>query len=363
MDLADYITNDGSLCIPKKAWQALCNDYAIDELAAAFLDLTTYWKQPLIPCSEQHALTSFAALRSMTPYSMVRQDSGVFRHGPAFSGMCVVGDIKIGKHASTYFSDRYRWHASYRSMPSPFNGWVSPDVILKTVKSLSRKSTEITDFVYKHDLFNHAKLVSHFSPAIAKVVYAILGGGHVLDMCAGWGDRLAGALACNQVTSYTGMDTNTSMLDGYVHQYETYGKPKPCSFYSSDAGSFDFTSIAPVSGFDIAFTSPPYFNLEKYPNMPEHYLFRDWVSLFLQPMMESAFDSLKSGGYLALNVGNFKSSAAADHIDIAEACRLFMDNRYCLRLQTTIGMMIPPRFPSKEHQQKILEPILVWRKP
>jgi hypothetical protein len=364
MDLANYITDDGSLCIPKESWKALCKRHELDEITDAFVDLTAFWKQPVVPCGESFAINAFESLRSMTAHSIIRQDSGLFRHGPAFSGMCIAGNIKIGKHSATYFNDKNRWRASYRSNLSPFDGWTTRDVVYRTVRSLAKKQVEITEFNYKHDLFNYAPLVSHFSPAVAKALYTIFGGGHVLDMCSGWGDRLSGALACESVLSYTGVDTNTALKDSYADQVSRLGASKKCSFYFEDAGCCSFESMAPAGGFDIAFTSPPYFNLERYPLMPAHYVFRDWVSCFLQPMLNSAMSSLKSGGHLALNVGNFKGSAAADHIDIAGACSLFMRDQFGLRISATIGMIIPPRFPTKTPSpQQTLEPILVWRKP
>lgn len=61
--------------------------------------------------------------------------------------------------------------------------------------------------------------------------------------------------------------------------------------------------------FDLSFTSPPYFNLEKYSedscqstrNYDNYSL---WLTNFVQPTIENTYKYLKIGGYAMINIKN-----------------------------------------------------------
>jgi DNA modification methylase len=103
--------------------------------------------------------------------------------------------------------------------------------------------------------------VSNFRPTIARFLYSKYAkNGVVLDPCMGYGGRLLGASA--EVSEYHGFDPSSQSIDG---------NNKLCSFLKSKS-NFEFKpTMKPFEDsdlkdnfYDFIFTSPPYFDIEKY---------------------------------------------------------------------------------------------------
>jgi hypothetical protein len=146
---------------------------------------------------------------------------------------------------------------------------------------------------------------AQFKPAVAAAVIRFFGAASVLDPCAGWGDRLAAACACG--VRYLGVDPNGGNFDGYAGIIGRYGKEGRQEVVESCFEDFD----AGESQFDLAFTSPPYFDTERYAAGTEHEPLQSWrryetvdawVEGFLQPMVAGCQAALKTGGVLAVNL-------------------------------------------------------------
>ncbi len=156
------------------------------------------------------------------------------------------------------------------------------------------------------------KLATTFMPIYARAIYDYYlengGGGAVLDPCAGWGDRLTGALASKKVTKYVGFDPNPAVLEGYkgivaaAGYKETGTDPLHLQFnngfeiYSApfEVGSQDLVDAS----FDFAFTSPPFFDFEIYSESNPKY--RDWITEFYVPLFVNTARLLKPGAKFAI---------------------------------------------------------------
>lgn len=143
-------------------------------------------------------------------------------------------------------------------------------------------------------------IASQFRPVVVKCLYEKFNATHVLDPCAGWGDRLTAALATSTVQRYVGIDSNIDMKDSYeqiVNDYNVHNQTidmiyQPCEHV-------DFSTLGM---YNFVFTSPPYFTLEKYRNMPEYDSYGHWVATFLKPMLENSYKYLEIGGHICINV-------------------------------------------------------------
>ena len=69
--------------------------------------------------------------------------------------------------------------------------------------------------------FNY-KIATTFMPAYAKAIFEYYGARTVLDPCAGWGDRLAGAAAADCVDRYVAFDPNVRLRSGYAQIMESF---------------------------------------------------------------------------------------------------------------------------------------------
>jgi tRNA1(Val) A37 N6-methylase TrmN6 len=91
----------------------------------------------------------------------------------------------------------------------------------------------------------------------------------ILDFSAGWGDRLAGFYASETGEYYLGIDPRKENHSIYEEQAKFYSEhlgffehEKKSDFICEPAEDVDLSKYE--NFFDIAFTSPPYFNVERY---------------------------------------------------------------------------------------------------
>ena len=112
-------------------------------------------------------------------------------------------------------------------------------------------------------------ICSQFKPNAAKALYDYFDVKNVLDFSAGWGDRLAGFYASLNTELYVGLDPRVENHPIYHKQAQYYDKlltmfenQKKVFFHDSPAEDFDYSEYNDT--FDIVFTSPPYFNVERY---------------------------------------------------------------------------------------------------
>ena len=138
--------------------------------------------------------------------------------------------------------------------------------------------------------------VCQFKPYVAKYIYWHFNATHVLDPCAGWGDRCVAAMATG--IDYTGVDTNLTLCKPYhkmIGHFQERSKSKVNMLFQQSEG-VDFGTIAP---YDLIFTSPPYKKVERYVHMPEY---DDFVEEFLLPVTQNAWKHLQPSGVMALNM-------------------------------------------------------------
>lgn len=134
-------------------------------------------------------------------------------------------------------------------------------------------------------------------------------GARVLDPCHGWGGRLVGALLAD-ASEYVGCDPCKETSEGVRRIKEAFLPYCPetrrvelvCKCYED----CDFEE----GYFDVAITSPPYFDVEEYFGDEQSHVrypdFRLWVERFYQPLIERTYRWLKDGGVFILQVGSQK---------------------------------------------------------
>lgn len=153
------------------------------------------------------------------------------------------------------------------------------------------------------------RLATNFMPMYACYVYRYFHGGSVLDPCAGWGDRLAGALSSGCVSRYVGFDPNLNVYEGYRQILSDFGATRisespvvdeysnGCRLYKrrfEDARRY----LVELPPFDFAFTGPPFFEFEHYGEfMP---VYEDWITEFYVPLFMTTHDHLRPEGYFVV---------------------------------------------------------------
>ena len=151
--------------------------------------------------------------------------------------------------------------------------------------------------------------INIFRPLMAVEIYAKFKPSVVLDPCAGWGGRAVGAAVCGNI-QYFGIDVNHSLkipyqnmcnfLNSKINNEKTDNTQK-INLTIADATTFDYSQIEPK--YDMVFTSPPYYFIEKYSHNKAYNNSKDEMDeQFYIPLFSNTYLHLLPGGYMALNV-------------------------------------------------------------
>jgi hypothetical protein len=189
--------------------------------------------------------------------------------------------------------------------------------LLKYVKRWKHKTIMKKNMVnLKYDVFQLIYgSVNQFRPGVAKWIYCLLGAKKgILDISAGWGGRCLAAISLG--IPYIGVDANTNLKKSYEQMIKMYaggggeGGEGGVKMIFSPAEKVDFSKFE----YDLIFTSPPYFTLEKYENMPSYGSKQEFLDVFFIPVILSAWRYLKVGGKMALNMPEEMFHAIRDYL-------------------------------------------------
>ena len=130
----------------------------------------------------------------------------------------------------------------------------------------------------------------------------------VLDISAGWGDRLISA--CSMDIFYTACDPNTNMKPIYEKIIDKYGNMNKQRVYT-----IPFEDYIPEDNalkYNALYTSPPFFDLEIYCEEDTQSTSRykspeKWLNCFLKPCLNKCNDLLLEGADIYLHLSDLKS--------------------------------------------------------
>lgn len=247
--------------------------------------------------SDEEAHSDFRELCAYTP--RLKQKSWESRS----EGLEKVHDYVLPiDRVGTKSSNRY--HYSARMACGSVN---SPSVVRSWYIAKFRKGLEASKFYEQSPrtaLAMRKYIPAQFRPASAIAVYDLFGAKRIYDPCMGWGDRLSGALAYGAEVYY-GRDVNPFLFGGFSEQVKNYRQGGTSAHFEMVGSEL---SCPAENYFDLAFTSPPYFKVEKYAGKGQsHEMFKTldkWLEGFLFKMAENAFTSVRDGGYVVLNISD-----------------------------------------------------------
>ena len=151
----------------------------------------------------------------------------------------------------------------------------------------------------------NSQAVSNFRPSAAKLIYEKFGGDVIWDMSCGWGGRLIGFLASSR-PKYIGTEPSSNTFEGLQKiKKDFYYLTKSVELHKLGSEVFE----PKRESLDLCFTSPPYFDTEKYSDEEtqsyKKYPNKDkWVNGFLQKTIENCYNGLKGNKYMLINIAN-----------------------------------------------------------
>ena len=222
-----------------------------------------------------------------------------------------------------------------------------------------------------------AQKVANFCPVNARNIYFryhdINGERlNILDTSAGFGSRMSAVLLSGH--NYCGFDPNQELFNKLI-EYKEFLKDNQlidetqrCGLYC--AGSEIYRPEL-ANTFDVSFTSPPYFNLEKYGeddsrSTKNYDNYSNWLEQFAKPTIINTYNYLKNGGYAMINIKNLTRGGKQPLFD--DWFNIFSDidgfefiEVFEMKHQSKKNYFMNTNY-AKDDYKGFKEPIMVFRK-
>ena len=392
------------LSIDEKEWEYIKDTFDKEDVKESLAKVAMTYEIPYAEMSVKDAHRDYLKLKGMNHNDVLvdgewfAREGTEYRYDLTFEGkQQYFKRINTGNKASNYFQQVNRWSVDGSVSPGPQRTWESEKFMTSLMGSAySLKLPKINRNVLRTMIGLRKYICAQFKPNVAKVLYDKLGSENILDFSAGWGDRLAGFYASETSEYYLGIDPRKENHPIYEEQAEFYHKhmtvfevQKKCNFIESPAEEVDFTKYKDF--FDTVFTSPPYFNVERYSyeetqSWVRHKEINEWNENFLQKTLKNLWCSVKSGGYLLVNISdvysNSKWSTDRGWLEICNPMNDFLSTFTDSEYQGCIGMELAKRpnsggagtAKSDDYTEEALkkaeetkdktfcEPIWIWKK-
>ena len=157
------------------------------------------------------------------------------------------------------------------------------------------------------ELEKHVKLCNLYFFEVGMQVLKMFKPKKWLDPTAGWGDRLRCAIEYG--CEYLGVDSNSSMQSAYEAIVDDLGDGDHKK-YRVKEGKFQDVRI--VGKYDLVFTSPPFYTVEKYENMVEWESVEEFMKEFLIPLFKKSVAHLAEKGHIVLYIEDRAEAAFID---------------------------------------------------
>ena len=374
LDLSSFVIDD-ELIINKFEWQKLNSSYSQDEIKEAISKVITGLPLPLVQISDEEAKEDFEELKKFDAIKLFQKGDVYTKAQYKYSvSNWYLNNSLIGRKASNYFHQLARWRTQHARYPSPYRSWTELKFHKTFLNPLwTMDMGEVNNKTLRMSIQMRKYLASQYPPAVAKGIYDMFGGKRVCDFSMGWGDRLAGFCASN-AESYLGLDPNPEVFEKYPKQQELYGTNKSTTFICKPAEDYDFNN----DKFDMVFTSPPYFHVERYSfgqNEETQSWKRygksmdDWLEGFLYPTLERCWKSLNDGGTMIINIADVHASDKGKnaYLQICDPMNDYINSLTNSYYSGCFGLKLSKRPLSNNDKaesknKKIIEPMWVWKK-
>lgn len=192
---------------------------------------------------------------------------------------------------------------------SPYEAFMNDEIFMKVISKRLKIGTYISDSGIRKMLkiFSGVQAVSNFRPTAAATIYDVFAkDGVVWDMSGGWGGRLLGAITSG-INTYIATEPSTETHRGLVDLAYDFAGNMHYSIHN--CGSEDFKPVH--NSLDLCFTSPPYFDLEKYADESSQSYIKyptkdEWIEGYLAETFKNCYYGLKSGATMLINIADIK---------------------------------------------------------
>jgi hypothetical protein len=393
----DNCDSNGLPNIKYNAWVEFINLHSKDDIRKGLAEYITENKVPFpfkkISEQELHALFKKFSKTSLMNYyknfSDVKERYD-YKYKYSDNPLGVIDKSHYYNSVSNYFQQENRLKCGSNSSYAPLEIWNDVNKLQRMNWTFWRlgilEGSDIGPQTFRGSFRLGTYTATQFKPSVAKALYEKHNAINVLDTSCGWGDRLAGFYATPSTKLYVGCDPNPDVFNVYKEQCVAYERILGCEptliekdEYFECVGkktvkiwnlpSEDVEWSLYTDTFDFYFTSPPYFETEKYASDTEmvdkqswsrYNSFESWKTEFFFSVTKSVWPTIKKDGYMMINIIEPSSGGKRMPLcdDMVDYFKSFENSHYLGK----IGMRMMARPNATELQQVFIEPIWVFRK-
>lgn len=261
---------------------------------------------------------------------------------------------------------------AYKSNLCSWHSYLSdPEKMSKIIRKMTEEKARITVSNVKKYIRKEKTIadVYNFRPTAARLIYERYApkDGLVYDYSCGYGGRLFGAALATNNVSYVGVEPNTETFQNLL-KIKSFLQNTSAEVKIFNECAEDFRPQELRESVDVAFSSPPYYDVERYCDEPtqswiRYRTYQEWKSQFLKRTIANCIYLLKPGGKFIVNIKNIGSANIADEVqELAEDQGLIFVEKLDLEF---------PHYRSVKYNKDDLgaglsartEPIFVFQKP
>lgn len=271
--------------------------------------------------------------------------------------------IDTFKHFSPQF---YTVKSGYRNRPSMKEAFDDDDLLKKVIHNRLDSNYNMTGNMLKQGLYSSkiAYRASIFFPHIAKFLYSryVNDGDIIYDYSTGFGQRLLGALSLPYKVKYVGIDIDPVTIKSNQSIYDFCRENRPMLNKEVDLycmGAEDFCDEQYHGKVKLAFSSPPYWNVERYSNDTKqagNQGYTDFLKWW-QKVVNNIDQMLSINGLFAINIADM-----ADIFTIKkDMCGIIQKKGFQIMEEYKIQLTRNLKFNNRTGQHKY-EPIIVFKR-
>jgi len=385
--------------IKNKDWEILKEKYEKDEIRVALAEYISTNKIPfpIKKISEERLKKLFTKFCNTSMKNEYKDFDDVqerydYKYTYDQKPLGVINKNHRFNDVSDFFQQENRMKCGSHRHHAPMDLWTDKSR-LKTMnwhfwRNGVMEGDDLSDASFRTSFRLGTYTATQFKPSVAKALYEKHNAENILDTSCGWGDRLAGFYATRNAKLYVGCDPNPDVFEVYKKQciaYEQFltGKEptliekenyfecvgtKTVKIWNLPSEDVDWTQYENL--FDLYFTSPPYFETEKYAtdtdkvenqSWSRYNSFDNWKYNFFFKVSEMVWPTIRKNGFMMINIIEPSGKRSVRHKlcdDMVDTFSGFDDCNYVGK----IGMRMQARPDAEELSGVFIEPIWTFRK-
>jgi len=313
--------------IEEKEWTYIKETFSEEEIKESLVKVLMEYDLPYMDISKKECIKDYSKLKGVWWNDLLVEGDWFPREGPKYrypldfeGNQIYFRRNNVGNKSSNYFQQANRWSVDGSVAPGPERTWKNEKFMYTLLGSLfTLKFKKVDKAILRTCIGLRKYICSQFKPNVAKGIYDRYKCKNVLDFSAGWGDRLAGFYASEHGELFVGIDPRKENHPIYEEQAKFYQKHS--TFFENDkkheliCSPAEDADLSEYEGMmDIVFTSPPYFNVERYSHddtqsWVRHKDINSWNEQFLHVAINNVWKTLRKGGILMVNISDVYANA------------------------------------------------------